>query len=105
MSLKTRGRYVLSGVLTDGEQYIPLSADADLREVDIFDFLFVYGGGYEREVGGTRVMIEYRFTMSWHDLHMPTYANVPFEDEELLIENEPVPLKNQTYSITLGIRF
>jgi len=105
MSLKTRGRYVLTGTLTDGEQFIPLSADADLREVDIFDFLFVYGGGYERDFGGKRLMVEYRFTMSWHDLSMPTYAYVPFEDDELLIENDPVPLKNQTYCITLGVRF
>jgi len=105
MSLKTRGRYSLSGVLTDGDQVIPLAADADLREVDLFDFSFVYGTGVEREVGGVLVGLEYRFAMSWNTLYMPTYAYVPFEDEEMLIENEPVPLKNQSHSVTLGVRF
>lgn len=105
MSLKTRGRYALKGELSDGEQVIPLSADADLREVDMFDFSFVYGTGYERAVGGTHLLAEYRFTMSWNTLHMPTYAYVPFEDEELLIENPPVALKNQTHTIMLGISF
>jgi hypothetical protein len=105
MSLKTGGRYVLSGTLTDGEQAIPLSADADLREVDMFDFSLIYGTGYELDVGGKRLLLEYRFTMSWNSLAMPTYAYVPFEDGELLIENEPVPLKNQTHCVTLGIRF
>ncbi len=105
MSLKTRGHYELKGELSDGEQVIPLSADADLREVDMFDFSFIYGTGYERDIGGTHLLAEYRFTMSWNTLHMPTYAYVPFEDEELLIENPPVALKNQTHSIMLGIRF
>ncbi|MBN2565900.1 MAG: PorT family protein [Candidatus Eisenbacteria bacterium] len=106
LSLKISDHYRLEGTLSDAEQVVPLTADAGMSEVDMFDFSFVYGLGYERSVRGYHLMFEYRFTMGWNTLHMPTYAHVPFgEDDEVLIENEPVPLKNQSHCITLGIRF
>lgn len=106
LSLKISDRYVLEGDVDDGEQIVPLSADSDMSEVEMFDYSFVYGMGVERSVGGRLVALEYRFTIGWNTLYLPTYAYVPFgEDEEVLIENDPVPLKNQTHSVTLGIRF
>jgi hypothetical protein len=106
LSLKVQDHYELSGEVDDGEEVVPLRADADMSEVEMFDYSFVYGTGYEHDFGSHRLLIEYRFTIGWNTLYMPTYAYVPFgDDEEILIENEPVPLKNQTHSITLGIRF
>ncbi|MBD3349417.1 MAG: outer membrane beta-barrel protein [Candidatus Eisenbacteria bacterium] len=105
MSLKIRDRYVLEGEIDDGEQVVPLQAEADMSEVDMFDFSLVYGMGCELEMWGSTVQIEYRFAAGWHTLQMPTYAYVPFEDEEILIENDPVPLKNHAHSVTLGVRF
>jgi hypothetical protein len=105
LSIKIDGRYVLEGEVSDGEQVVPISADADLSEVDMFDFSFVYGLGYEFRAGPGNLLIEYRFTMSWNTLSMPTYAYVPFGDEQVLVDNDPVPLKNQTHCVTLGIRF
>jgi len=105
MSLKVHDRYRLSGEVTDGEEVLPLHADSDMSEVDMFDFSFVYGFGLEFLMSGRTALLEYRFTMGWNTLAMPTYAYVPFEDEEILIDNEPVPLKNQNHGIMLGIAF
>lgn len=105
LSLKIRARYTLEGVLDDGEQVVPISADSDMSEVEIFDYSFVYGLGCEFTVAETKLLAEYRFTIGWNQLMMPTYAYVPFGEEELLIENAPVPLKNQTHSLMLGVRF
>jgi hypothetical protein len=105
MSLMVDGRYTLEGLLDDGNEQVQLSADADLSEVDMFDFAMVYGTGMEIGLGGQRLLAEYRFTMGWNTLSMPTYAYVPFEDSLLLVDNEPVPLKNQSHALMLGIRF
>jgi hypothetical protein len=105
MSLKVRDRYRLSGEVTDGEETVPVSADSDMSEVDMFDFSLAYGFGMEFPLFGQRSFIEYRFTMGWNTLAMPTYAYVPFGDEEILIENEPVPLKNQNHAIMFGMAF
>jgi hypothetical protein len=105
LSLKTAGHYALSGSVDDGEQVVPLRADAGVPEVDGFDYSFVYGMGAEWPVGGRTVELEYRFTIGWNPLPMPTYACVPFGDEEILIDNPPVPLRNQSHWVTLGVRF
>lgn len=105
MSLKVRDCYTLQGEVTDGEEVIPIRADSDMSEVDMFDFSFVYGMGIQFKTHGRDAFLEYRFTMCWNTLAMPTYAYVPFEDEEILIDNEPVPLKNQSHAIMFGISF
>jgi hypothetical protein len=52
-----------------------------------------------------RIIIEHRFVIGWNTLSMPTYAYIPFGDEEILIDNDPVPLKNQAHLIMVGISF
>jgi len=105
LAIKIDDRYQLAGQVDDGEQVVPVTAAADMREVDMFDYAFIYGLGYELRRGARRLLLEYRFSASWNTLAMPTYAYVPLGDEEVLVENAPVPLKNQTHCITLGIRF
>lgn len=103
--LKVKDHYSLSGEVDDGVEQIPLSADSDMSEVDIFDFVFTYGIGIEvpTRIGG--LLLEYRFDLSLQALPLPTYAYVPFGDETVLVENEPVPLRNQCHMILMGVRF
>lgn len=104
--LKLHDRYLLSGEASDGEETIPLSADNDMSEVDLFDMMFCYGTGVEFSLGGSRMLVEYRFDLSLQQLPLPTYAYVPFgEDDEVLVENEPVPLRNQSHLLMVGFRF
>jgi hypothetical protein len=105
LSLKVRDRYVLTGEIDDGSQVVPLRADADMSEVDMFDYSFVYGLGFEFTLWTRRIIIEHRFVIGWNTLSMPTYAHIPFGDEEILIDNDPVPLKNQAHLIMVGIAF
>lgn len=104
-ALKVNDRYQLSGEVDDGNESIPIRADSDMSEVDLFDFIFTYGVGLEFQVGNNRLLLEYRFDLSVEALPLPTYAYVPFGDEELLVDNEPVPLRNQAHMIMVGIRF
>jgi hypothetical protein len=104
-AIKVHDRYRLSGLVDDGTEVIPLRADSDMSEVDLFDFAFTYGIGVELPKGSWRILLEYRFDLSLEALPLPTYAYVPFEDEEVLIDNEPVPLRNQCHMLMLGIRF
>jgi hypothetical protein len=106
MSLKVNDRYTLSGEVSDGVQTVPLRADSDMKDdVEIFDYSFVYGLGADLHLLGIRWLVEYRFVLGWNSLAMPTYAYVPFGDEEILIDNEPVALKNQNHLLFLGITF
>jgi hypothetical protein len=106
-ALKIDDRYRLDGLLVGepDEDPVPLSADAPMDEVDIFDFAFVYGLGLELPVRGARLLIEYRFSLSLDRLELPTYAYVPFGDEQVRVDNDPVPLRNQAHALMLGIRF
>jgi hypothetical protein len=103
--LKVRDHYSLRGEVSDGEQVVPLRADSDMSEVDLFDYSLFYGTGVELPFLGRRVLLEYRFTLGWNMLSMPTYAYVPVGDEWVLVDNPPVPLKNQSHIIQVGIRF
>lgn len=105
LSLVVHDRYRLRGEVSDGEQTVPLRADADMREVSVFDFNFVYGFGSEFTWTGLDLALEYRFAIGWNELRLPTYAYIPFGDEELLVENAPVPLRNQSHWLTVGYRF
>lgn len=105
MSLKIHDAYHLVGEVDDGTQVVPLHADTDMSEVDMFDFSFSYGTELGFRLWGRALALEHRFTIGWNTLAMPTYAYVPFEDDEILIENEPVPLRNQNHLILLGICF
>jgi hypothetical protein len=105
LCLKVRDCYSLRGEVSDEIQTVPIYADDDMSEVDMFDFALVYGTGFELPLAGQRLQLEYRFTMAWNTLAMPTYAYVPFGDEDVLIDNEPVPLKNQNHLILVGLRF
>ena len=104
--LKIHDRYRLSGSVSDGTETVTLSADDDMSEVDIFDFAFTYGVGVEFPALGGQFLVEYRFDLSLGALPLPTYAYVPFGDEEpILVDNEPVPLRNQCHMVMLGVRF
>ena len=105
-ALKLQDRYTLSGEVDDGEQQVPLHADSDMSEVDLFDFAFTYGIGFEIPAGGGHWILEYRFDLSLEALPLPTYAYVPFgEEEDVLVENDPVPLRNQSHMVMVGFRF
>jgi hypothetical protein len=105
LAIKVKDRYRLEGLVTDGVESIPLSADSDMSEVDMFDFSLTYGFGLEFPMLGRIALLEYRFTMGMNTLYMPTYAYVPFEDDYELVDNEPVPLKNQCHYVMFGIAF
>jgi hypothetical protein len=105
MSLKIHDAYHLVGEVDDGTQVVPLHADADMSEVDMFDFSFSYGTELGFHLWGRQLALEHRFTIGWNTLAMPTYAYVPFGDEEILIENEPVPLRNQNHLVLIGFNF
>lgn len=105
LSLRVDDHYILEGTVDDGTEVVPLSADSDMSEVDGFDYSFLYGAEVEFKMMNTRFVLEHRFTIGWNTLLVPTYAYVPFGDEELLIDNEPVPLKTQNHLLLLGVRF
>jgi hypothetical protein len=105
LSFKVNDRYTLEGEVDDGNETAPLRADSDMSEVEMFDYSFVYGMGAEFTLLRRQMLVEYRFAIGWNRLDMPTYAYVPFGDEQLLIENDPVPLKNQNHLLMLGITF
>jgi hypothetical protein len=105
LSFKVQDRYILEGEIDDGVEQVPLYADSDMSEVEMFDYSFVFGFGLDFKLRSTELLVEYRFTIGWNELDMPTYAYVPFEGDDLLIDNEPVPLKNQAHMFLLGITF
>ena len=102
MAMLICSEYNLSGIWKDADGEVNLYAKEKNFDLDIFDFSLVYGG----KISYHKYFLEYRFNLSWNELYFPTYAYIPVEDNDsILIDNPPVCLKNQTYSIMLGIVF
>lgn len=98
MSLKLKGYYELQGAVyfPDGNgaySEIPIWAESDLSDVNMFDFSFIYGGALSLPARYP-LSLEYRFTLGWDYLYLPTYQFF-----------EPVALRNQTWSVLLSTTF
>jgi len=66
--------------------------DDTIRGIDTFDYSFIYVLGVEFPLLGKDCFFDYRFTIGWNTLMMPTFPDEP-----------PAPLRNQNYSFTLGV--
>jgi len=101
MSIKVKGYRQLDGkvYLTNGAGFDELIvyAESKLAEVNMFDFSFVYGGEFVFKYK-IPIHLEYRFTLGWDYLSLPT-------NPEYDPSSKPVELRNQTYSLILGTRF
>jgi len=98
MSLKLKGYHELEGKVyfPDGDDdfsEIAIWEESDLSDVNMFDFSFVYGGALNLQAGYP-FSLEYRFTLGWDYLYLPTYQLF-----------EPVALRNQTWSVLLSTTF
>lgn len=97
MGLKVKGHHKLDGTVyfpdEDGFSIINIKEESKLAGVNMFDFSFVYGGTLELKTK-LPLSLDYRFTLGWDYLSLPTYQFF-----------EPVLLRNQTYSLGLSTRF
>ena len=97
MSLKIHGHHELDGTvyLPDGDGFdeIPIVEESDLASVNMFDYSFIYGAALQYH-GKLDISTEFRFTLGWDYLQLPTFSL-----------GEPVELRNQTYSLSVGIQF
>jgi len=92
LSILMNGKSELHGVVEMGGTQIPLTESTGLEGVDIFDYSFLYGAGLDFDLFNEKCFFEYRFTIGWNTLMMPTSAG-----------QAPAPLRNQDYAFVLGI--
>jgi len=92
LSILLNGTSKLDGVVDVGGTRIPFSESTKLEGVDTFDYGFLYGAGVEFKLLKKKCFFEYRFTIGWNTLLMPTSAG-----------QAPAPLRNQDYIFTLGM--
>jgi hypothetical protein len=94
LSIMLDGEYRLSGqvLVEDGEESEPFSETSEIRNVDIFDYGFLYGAGIEFDLFSKKWFFEYRFNIAWNTLNMPTVEG-----------GDPAPLRNMDYIFVLGM--
>jgi hypothetical protein len=92
LSILLNGKSELDGVVDMGGTKIPFSESTKLEGVDTFDYGFAYGAGVEFKLFKKKCFFEYRFTIGWNTLMMPTSAG-----------QAPAPLRNQDYIFSLGM--
>lgn len=101
MGIKVKGDRELDGTvyLANGDEFdtLHVAAKSKLDEVNMFDFSFVYGGALALKTK-IPLNVEYRFTLGWDYLSLPT--NPEFDSS-----SKPVELRNQTYSLILSTTF
>lgn len=91
LSILLNGEYRLSGVVDFEGASLTFSDTHKIDGIDIFDYGFLYGGGLEGNLFGKKCFFEYRFTIGWNTLMMPTVKG-----------EAPAPLRNQDYIFTVG---
>ena len=93
LSILLNGDSKLDGTVdVGGGNLIPFSESTKLEGVDIFDYGFLYGAGLDFNLFKKNCFFDYRFTIGWNTLMMPTSEG-----------QAPAPLRNQDYTFTLGI--
>lgn len=94
LSVLLNGEYTVDGDIDIGGNLVSFSQDGDTDGLDQFDYSFIYGLGVKFNLFDQNWFLDYRQTIGWNTLLMPT-----FEGED------PAPLRNQAYAFTLGIYF
>jgi hypothetical protein len=92
MSILLNGRVELDGTVEEDGARIAFTYADRIRGLDDFDYSFVYGLGVEAPFAGKDWFFEYRFTIGWNTLEMPTFPDEP-----------TAPLRNQNYVFALGM--
>jgi hypothetical protein len=95
LSMLLNGKYAMEGLVdVGGGVQVPLEESGNTDGMDEFDYNFIYGLGLEFDLFKQECFFDYRQTIGWNTLLMPTVQG-----------GEPAPLRNQTYSLSLGILF
>jgi len=100
VSFKVGGKRTLNGkfFLPESDESFTefvIKEDSNLSSVNMFDFGFVYGSAIITKTI-PEFVVEYRFTLGWDYLQLPTYE---------LADPDFAELRNQTYSLLLGVKF
>lgn len=94
LSILLDGDYNVESVIDMGCTQITAVESGDLGGLDTFDYAFLYGAGLDFNLFSMKWFFEYRFTIGWNTLMMPTFKG-----------EDPAPLRNQDYIFALGVYF
>jgi len=92
LSMLLNGKYSVDGVIDMGGIKVPFGEKGKTDGLDKFDYSFIYGLGLNFNLFNKKCFFDYRQTIGWNTLMMPTSEG-----------EDPAPLRNQTYSFTLGM--
>jgi len=92
LSMLLGGEYEMDGVIDIDGVPIGFGESGDTDGLDTFDYSFIYGLGLNFSLFKQNCFFDYRQTIGWNTLLMPTFQG-----------EEPAPLRNMTYSLSLGI--
>ena len=92
LSMLLDGKYKAEGVIAIAGEDIAFEQSGNMDGVDTFDYSFVYGLGVDFNLFNKTCFFEWRQTIGWNTLMMPTFEG-----------QDPASLRNQDYIIALGI--
>jgi hypothetical protein len=92
LSILLNGSYDLNGTVNMGGTETTFGESGDMKGVDTFDYSLLYGAGFDFNLLNNKCFFEYRFTIGWNTLMMPTSEG-----------EAAAPLRNQDYIFVLGI--
>lgn len=94
LSLLLDGEYNIVSTIEPGGPPIVTEESGDMAGLDIFDYSFLYGFGFDFDLFDKDFFFESRMTVGWNTLALPNAAGA-----------DPVPLRNQDYIFTVGMYF
>lgn len=100
LSFLIYGRYELDGIVETGNQNHEIAVDKKMENIDQFDFGIILGGGVNFSLKNRRFSLDYRINFGIPFIEFPTTEDVLDEEEATRVK-----LRNQSYSISLGLFF
>jgi len=94
LSLLLNGEWEVGGTFDTGDELVPFSSGGNTDMLDKFDYSFIYGLGVKFKLFNQNIFFDYRQTIGWNTLLMPTGEG-----------GDPAPLRNQSYTFAVGIYF
>ncbi len=95
LTLLINGDYNITTTINTGiPPLIVTKESGNMKGLDMFDYSFVYGLGTDFKLLNKDFFFETRMTIGWNTLAMPNATGA-----------DPIPLRNQAYTFTLGLYF
>jgi hypothetical protein len=94
VSYLLKAHYKLNGTVNIADDVLLVDDSYEIKDLDEFDYSLLYGLSTNLKEFGIPVHLEYRISLSWAKIEMPTFEGI-----------DPVIISNQSQTLAISYKF